>query len=156
MSNAYQVNAHLSNEDADEFFDIYFALLEYTNNKYNINDLKKIYKKLHLDQEKVLEISDYMFDHPNIIDEFIKENPYNFSEEEINVTKDFKKHVKSNFLMIVGFDKDYTKILAEDGKLYMVKGLRSNIDEVVSRELIPTLISTTLIMFKGTIYFTRR
>ena len=34
-----------------------------------------------------------------------------------------KKHVKSNFLMIVGFDKDYTKILAEDGKLYMVKGL---------------------------------
>lgn len=63
MSYEYQVNAHLSNEDADEF---------------------------------------------------IKENPYNFNEEEINVTKDFKKHVKSNFLMIVGFDKDYTKILAED------------------------------------------
>lgn len=72
MSNAYQVNAHLSKEDADEF---------------------------------------------------IKENPYNFNEEEINVTKDFKKHVKSNFLMIVGYDKNYTKILAEDGKLYMVKGL---------------------------------
>lgn len=47
-------------------------------------------------------------------DEFTKENPYNFNEEEINVTKDFKKHVKSNILMIVGFDKDYTKILAED------------------------------------------
>lgn len=102
MSNAYQVNAYLSTEDADEF---------------------------------------------------IKENPYNFNEEEINVTKDFKKHVKSNFLMIVGFDKDYTKILAEDGKLYMVKGLRSNIDKVVSRELIPILISTTLIMFRGTIVY---
>ena len=63
MSNAYQIYAHLSNED---------------------------------------------------VDEFIKENTYNFNEEEINVTKDFKKHVKSNFLMIVGFDKDYTKILAED------------------------------------------
>ena len=56
MSNEYQVNAHLSKEDADEF---------------------------------------------------IKENPYNFNEEEINVTKNFKKHVKSNFLIIVGFDKDY-------------------------------------------------
>lgn len=55
--------------------------------------------------------------------------------------------------MIVGFDKDYTKILAEDGKLYMVKGLRSNIDTVVSRELIPTLISTTFIMFNGTIVY---
>lgn len=55
--------------------------------------------------------------------------------------------------MIVGFDKDYTKILVEDGKLYMVKGLKSNIDKVVSRELIPTLISTTLIMFKGTIVY---
>ena len=49
MSNAYQIYAHLSNEDADEF---------------------------------------------------IKEKPYNFNEEEINVTKDFKKHVKSNFLML--------------------------------------------------------
>ena len=35
----------------------------------------------------------------------------------------------------------------------MVKGLRSNIDKVVSRKLIPTLISTTLIMFKGTIVY---
>lgn len=102
MSNEYQVNAHLSNDDADEF---------------------------------------------------IKENPYNFNEEEINVTKDFKKHVKSNFLIIVGFDKDYTKILAEDGKLYMVKGLRSNIDKVVSRELIPTLNSITLIMFRCIIVY---
>ena len=102
MINEYQVNAHLSNEDADEF---------------------------------------------------IKEKQYNFNEEEINVTKDFKKHVKSNFLIIVGFDKDYTKILAEDGKLYMVKGLRSNIDKIVSRELIPILISTTLIMFNGAIVY---
>lgn len=102
MSNAYQVNAHLSKEDADKF---------------------------------------------------IKENPYNFNEEEINVTKDFKKKGKSNFLMIVGFDKNYTKILVEDGKLYMVKGLRSNIDKVVSRELIPILISTILIMFNGTIVY---
>lgn len=153
MSNDLQDNAHLSKEDADEFFDVYFALLEYTNNKHNINDLKKIYKKLHLDQAKVLEISDYLFDHANIIDNFIKENPYDFDDEMLSVTKDFKKYVKSNFLMIVGFDKDYTKILAEDGKLYMVKGLRSNIDEVVSRDLIPTLISTTLIMFKGTIVY---
>lgn len=47
MSNAYQVNVHLSKED---------------------------------------------------VDEFIKENPYNFNEEEINVPKGFKKHVKSNFI----------------------------------------------------------
>lgn len=55
--------------------------------------------------------------------------------------------------MIVGFDKNYTKILVEDGKLYMVKGLRSNIDKVVSRELIPIPISTILIMFNGTIVY---
>ena len=60
MSNEYQIYAHLSNEDADEF---------------------------------------------------TKENPYNFNEEEINVTKDFKKHVKSNILMIVGFLKIILKFL---------------------------------------------
>lgn len=71
MSYEYQVNAHLSNEDADEF---------------------------------------------------IKENPYNFNEEEINVTKDFKKHVKSNFLMIVGFLKIILKFL-----LKMYSGLLLNL-----------------------------
>ena len=35
----------------------------------------------------------------------------------------------------------------------MVKGLRSNIDKLVSRELIPILISTTLIMFRDTIVY---
>lgn len=71
MSNEYQVNAHLSKEDADEF---------------------------------------------------IKENPYNFNEEEINVTKDFKKHAKSNFLMIVGFLKIILKFL-----LKMYSGLLLNL-----------------------------
>ena len=46
---------------------------------------------------------DFIVRSSDYLDEFIKENPYNFNEEEINVTKDFKKHVKSNFLMIVGF-----------------------------------------------------
>ena len=153
INNQKQINAHLSTPDADEFFDIYFALLEYTNKKYNINDLKKIYKKLHLDQEKVLEISDYMFDNVNIIDDFIKENPYNFDDEMLKVTKGFKNFVKSQFLMVVGFDREYTKILSEYGKLYMVKGLRNNIDNVISAKEVPTLISTTLIMFKDKIVY---
>lgn len=84
MSNEYQVNAHLSKEDADEF---------------------------------------------------IKENLYNFNEEEINVTKDFKKHVKSNFLMIVGFLKIILKFL-----LKMYSGLLKSADMKYDNMIIESIL----------------
>ena len=84
MSNAYQIYAHLSNED---------------------------------------------------VDEFIKENPYNFNEDEINVTKDFKKHVKSNFLMIVGFLKIILKFL-----LKMYSGLLKSSDMKYDNMIIESIL----------------
>lgn len=149
-----QNNAHLSKNAADEFYKLYFALLEYVNNKYNVSkDIKKIYKQENLDVNKLYNIDEYLWKHKNIIDEFIKDNDYKFTEEELDRVKLFKKSVTNDHFVIIGFEREYTKLLSEDGKIYMIKGIRTDIDKLIEPTQIPKVISTTLIMFKDNIVF---
>lgn len=154
FSKVPQINAHLCKNACDEYYKLYFALLNYVNNKYNIEPtIKKIYKQEGLDVNKLSLINDYLFEHKEEINSFIKENPYKFNTKELEKVNKFKNSVTSNKFIIVGFERDYTKILSEDGKIYMVKGVRSNIDRLVNPNNLPIIISTTLLMFDNNIIY---
>lgn len=149
-----QNNAHLCKNAANHFYKLYFALLEYINNKYKIQpEMKRIYKQENLNVNKLNDIDKYLWEHKEVIDDFIKDNNYNFNEEELVEVSEFRNAVTSDHFVIVGFDREYTKILSDNGKLYMVKGIRSDFDEIMNPKELPKIISTTLIMFKGNIVF---
>lgn len=149
-----QNNACLCKNAADDYYKLYFALLEYVNNIYNIvPELKKIYKQLQLDSNKLRLIDEYLWEHKDIIDDFIKDNPYNFTEDELKEIKEFKNAVSSKCFIIVGFDREYTKVLSNDGKLYMIKGIRGNLDRILNPEEMPIVIGATLLMFRGQIIY---
>lgn len=149
-----QNNAHLCKNAADHYYKLYFALLDYINIKYKIHpEIKKIYKQEGLDVNKLNDIDKYLWEHKNIIDDFIKDNNYKFTEKELSEINEFKNAVTSDYFVIVGFDREYTKILSDDGKLYMVKGIRSDFDKIMNPKELPKIISTTLLMFNGNIVF---
>ncbi len=149
-----QNNAHLDKKEADLYYKLYFALLEFTNKKYKMSkEITKIYKQEGLDAQKLLPIDEYLWNHKELIDTFITENPYKFSKEELEIVKGFKTAVKSNRFIVIGFLEEYTEILAEDGKIYMVKGIRANLDEIMNPHDLPKMIRTTLLMFKKNIIF---
>lgn len=149
-----QNNAHLCKKAADHYYKLYFALLDYVNKKYKIHpEIKKIYKQEGLDVYKLNDIDKYLWEHKEIIDDFIKDNDYKFTEEELSEIKEFKNAITSDYFVVVGFDKEYTKILSDDGKLYMVKGIRADFDKILNPKELPKIIGTTLLMFKGNIIF---
>lgn len=149
-----QNNAHLCKNAANEFYELYFALLEYTNDKFKISEeIKKIYRQKNLNAEKLLPIDKYLWENKTIIDDFIKENKYNFNKEQLDIIEKFKNAVTSEKFVIISFEREYTKILSEDGKIYMVKGIRCNLDKIIDPKTLPKIISTTLLMFKGNIVF---
>ena len=149
-----QNNAHLCKNAADHYYKLYFALLDYTNKKYKISpEIKRIYRQEELDVNKLYGIDKYLWEHKEIIDDFMKDNDYNFTEEELLEINEFKNAITSNHFVIVGFDREYTKILSDDGKLYMVKGIRTDFDKIINSKELPQIISTTLLMFKGVIVF---
>lgn len=149
-----QNNARLCKNAADEFYKLYFAVLDYTNKKYNINpDIRKIYKQEGLDVRDLSPINDYLWKNKSIIDEFISLNPNNMTKEELDIISGFKSAVTSDKFVITGFEREYTEFLSDDGKIYMVKGIRSNFDELIAKEDIPVIVSTTLLMFKDNIVY---
>lgn len=154
FSSIPQNNAHLCKKAADEYYKLYFALLDYINKKYKIcPEIVKIYKQEGLDVNKLEMIDRYLWEHRKIIDDFIKDNNYNLNKEELSIIEGFKMAVSSDKFVIVGFEREYTKVLSEDGKIYMVKGIRADIDKLLDSKKLPKIITTTLLMFKGNIIF---
>ena len=149
-----QNNAHLCKNAADHYYKLYFAMLDYINKKYKIHpEIKKIYKQEGIDVNKIYDIDKHLWEHKEIIGDFIKDNDYKFTEEELSEINKFKNAITSDYFVIVGFDREYTKILSDDGKLYMVKGIRTDFDKMMNPKELPKIISTTLLMFKGVIVF---
>ncbi len=154
FDNIPQNNAHLCKREADHYYKLYLALMDYVNKEKKIRpEIKKIYKQDGIDVNKLKDIDEYLWSHKEMIDDFIKNNNYNFTEEELKEVAEFKNAVTSKFFVITGFEREYTNILSQDGKLYMVKGLRTDIDKMTNKDELPQVVSTTLLMFNGKIVF---
>lgn len=149
-----QTNACLSSKDADLFYKLYFALLEYTNNLYNINTrIKKIYKQNGINPAYLIDIINKLWEcSDEIINNFIKENPFKFNQEELEIINEFKTG-KRDIYFVANYEPEYTAIISKEEKVYMVKGLRDNIDNIIDHSKLPLPIITTLLPFKGKIIF---
>lgn len=143
-----QNNACLSPKDADLFYKIYFALLEFTNNKYKIKPNLKIYNQIHINPSNIIDIIGKLWEEKDkVISEFIKINPYKFNKEELKITEEFKNGVR-NLYIIAKFENEYTAFMTDE-KIYMVKGVNDNLDNVISYKDLPVITTTTIIPFKG-------
>lgn len=144
--------AKLSSKDAFLFFKIYFALLEYVNKKYHIQpQLKKIYQQTNMPPNLILPIRDYLFEHLDIIDDFIKENPYRLTDDELELIYHFKDSIGDIFI-IMKYDKEYTYLLGRNAN-FAIKGLHSTIAEVIPAYNLPYACQMYLIPFKDVIVY---
>jgi hypothetical protein len=82
-----------------------------------------------------------------LISEFCLNNPYKFKDEELEITRGFSKGFREAFV-IVCYDDEYTGFMYKD-KIYMLKGLNSNIDEIISYKDLPYVAMTAIIPFKN-------
>ena len=147
-----QTNASLHPKDCDLFYKLYFALLEYTNQEYKINNNLKVYKNKYLNPQDLYPIVNKFFENKEtIVDKVVKENPYKLNRLELEYLKDFKRGIRDKFI-IYKYEKEYT-LISNNNTIYMVKGLRCPIDEIIDYKDLPYPVETSLIPFKGYIVY---
>lgn len=147
-----QSNACLSQKDAKLFYKIYFGLLEFTNNKYNIKKGLKIYGKNGINPREIYDIVEKFWENKNtIISEFCQRNPYKFNSDELEVTKNFKNGIRDIFI-VIKYEKEHTAIMCRD-KIYMIKGINDNIDNIIYYKDLPSAVRTTIIPFKNVLIY---
>ena len=54
--------------------------------------------------------------------------------------------------VIVKYDLEYTAFMNRE-KLYMVKGLKSNIDDIISYKQLPYIVTTSIMPFKNVLIY---
>ncbi len=144
----------LSEEDIRLFYKLNPFLLLYANQQRGIfegvttiDDFARLPLK-----EKSL-IRDALYDHPELFDSFVKENPRNFSEDELEIVRSWKNFIRGRFILF-RYLKKYIIVLSTDSppKAYGVMALLDNLEEVMGLPL-PILVDTALLPFKGQIVY---
>ncbi len=146
---------NISPADVKLFYKLHYPLLIYVNKKFKIlkglsspNDLKKF------TLEEISRIREKLYNHPELIDSFVMENPSHFSPEELKIIRSWKNFVRGHFL-IFRYLKNYTVFLSIDEKIpkaYGVLALQTPFEEMFGSHL-PVLINAVLLPFKGKIIY---
>jgi hypothetical protein len=140
--------------DGKHFIRLYHSLLFYVNNKH------KVLESLHhpddffkLIPEDILKLKDKLYAAPDQIDSFVRDNPANFTSEDLKIISAWKHFVRGSFY-IVRYLKNYAVFLDEGhpAKAYGVQELAVPWEDMLGSNL-PRMVEVTLLPFKGNIIF---
>lgn len=74
----------LSGQDSDLFFQLMWSLLLYVNGKFNIIPyVNSVEDYIDLAQEDKIIVREKLFEHPNLINEYIDLNPDEFDKDKL-------------------------------------------------------------------------
>ena len=145
--------ATLSPEDRKTFFRLFIPLLDFTNQKYEINEyLSEDLRMGRPDTQELKEVADVLWANPETIDEYIEatEKQFGLEEDDRRLLEGWRYPVSGRFILERHLSKGSIFIDAENAetmKVYLVKGLTEPWSEMLADFRPPILLRATLIPF---------
>lgn len=152
MNFEYAMN--LPDTDIPLFYKLYPSLLFFVNEKFHVvPGLSTPEEMRQSGHEQVYKVAQKLYDNIHTIDDFIKENPFDFPTDELEIVASWKHFIRGRFY-VYSHLKKYTVFLSSDEpvKAYGVYSLVDPIEDVIGPYL-PVLVQTTLLPFKGKIVY---
>jgi hypothetical protein len=142
----------LTTKEADLFFELTWSLQFFVNTKLNIiPDIQSCKDYTDLPQEDKYKVRETMYDQPDLIDDYISQNPDQFDDEKLKIVKQWQHFIRGQFY-IERFLKSHAIFIGED-KVYGVLGLYQGFDEFFHKSHLPICIKTVLLPFQGKIVY---
>jgi hypothetical protein len=145
----------LSPEDWQLYVKLHQSLLAFVaqkvNSKSNVKNREDFLKQT---VEEKLKIRNDLIKRIDLIDEFIKSNPFSFTASELEIIKSWKSYVYGSFFVVNYTEKGATFFEAEgkDPKTYLVLALGAPLWEIIPVQL-PAMVEAVLLPFKGRIVY---
>ena len=144
---------HLPAADIELFYKLWFALLAYASQRYPaiLPGAKTQYEIRQTPLGTLKPLRDMVYEHPEVFDAFVTENPYGFTDDEVAIVRGWRNFVRGQFILLRQL-KAYTIFLDinEPPKAYGVLALVSPFEEMAE---LPVMIETALLPFKGKITY---
>ena len=144
----------LSEEDTELFYKLHPALLVYTTQQKGVvRGVTTVDEFMDLPSEEINKVREALYGQPGLIDAFVKEDPFNFSQEELEIVRGWNNFLKAEFYLF-RYLKKYAIFLDNRSppKAYGVLALVSDFQDIVSQEL-PVYLKAVLLPFKGQIIY---
>lgn len=139
----------LSEEDIDLFYKLNWSLLFYVNKKYNIISGLNSPSLKGQPMENVHELHEKLYEHPEMIESFVSENPFGFNDEELAIIKCWKNFMKDKFYIVTHLKEG--SIFLNEQRAYLVLSLYDEFEDIFPH--LPFMVKTTLLPFKGRIIY---
>lgn len=142
----------LSESESNLFQELYYPLLFYTNQKRRI--LPKIFTVFGLQQrssEQLNNIRNVLFQQINLLDQFIGENPFHFSRQELTIVDNWRRSQVGRYFIFR--ETNYYTIFLSNIKpiqAYGVIALRQEFTKIFN-DALPIYIETALLPFNDKI-----
>lgn len=142
----------LSEKDGKLFYELWLPLLDYVNEKYKVNKkLRNMADARTLNPEEVKEIADVLWNHVDIIDQYLDECATEMPDDHRQIISGWKYCLQGKFVLERNLKKGSILISGEDEKVYQVQGIISSFEEMFPSASLPVLMDATLIPFRDVI-----
>ena len=143
----------LSPEDGLHFFELMWRLQYFVNQKYHFQkNISSMEMYANLPTEKKLKIRDALWEHPELIETFVQENPDALSTEELEIVQKWKGFIKGSFFIFRHLKKG-SIFIRKDNQVYAVHGIQDSLDEVIPSYALPQMVEAVLLPFKNQIIY---
>ena len=146
----------LSTDDAALYYKLTWPLHFYVNQRLKILPrVSTLEAYVECDYEDKLKVRNALYEHVELIDAFLNENPAQFTSDEITLVRDWKNFVAGDFYIERFLSRGAILIYShEPPQVYLVLGLMESIEEMLGGYYpLPLMIKTVLLPFKGHIIY---
>ena len=138
----------LERSDAELFYQLWFPLLDFVNRKYHVcSETEVIDQEQGVDAHDAKAIADYLWSHSAVLEEYLA--VAGLPKEYAQIVAGWKQCKPGRYILERHLKKGSVFISAEDGAVYMVKGLFSTWEEMLGG--CPVLLDAVLIPFRDSI-----
>ena len=140
-------------EDGKLFFELMWKLQYYVNQKNGFHkNITSFVEYANLPTEKKLKARNALWEHPELIEAYVQENPDALPSEELEIIRKWKSFVKGSFFLLRHLKKG--SIFIGDGEqIYSVHGIQDALEEVIPSYALPQMVIAILLPFKGQIVY---
>lgn len=142
-------------DDVEQFFRLHRSLMFYVNRQLEVIGKEVATPEAYsgLPPETRIEVHKAFLEHLDLIDAFADENPFRFSEEDLEIVRSWKYLISGTFYAFRQL-RDYMVFLTDKEPVvtYGVVALFDPFEAVIGPYL-PRMIKTTLLPFKGRIVY---
>lgn len=137
----------LDTSDVILFYELYFPLLHYVNQKHHLCPHFETDNEDDFDAMDAKTISDYLWENPHILDEYLA--VANLPDEHAQIVAGWKNFKSGIFILERHLKQGSVFISAKDKEVYIVKALFDSWPDLVGHA--PIMLETVLLPFRNNI-----